>query len=106
MSEEKFLVGDKVRCFGWASSGASFDGETGEVDEISPYGVIVLFDTPDIQCFHPRQLELVERAKKKRKVKLLAWLGCAGLHWFVEDMDASHSYKRVPSEDKEVEVEE
>lgn len=45
---------------------------------------------------------------KVKKIKLLAWLGLDQLHWYTEEETKSlpKSWKRVPSEDKEVEVEE
>lgn len=44
---------------------------------------------------------------KTKKVKLLAWLGTDHLYWYLESETKSlpKSWKRVPSEDKEIEVE-
>ncbi len=41
----------------------------------------------------------------KKKVKILAWLTNETLVWKTEDADIPSHYKRVPSEDKEIEVE-
>lgn len=47
------------------------------------------------------------RKPKTRKVKMLAWLSSGGdLYWRTEGHDQRPYAKRVPSEDKEIEIEE
>ena len=53
----------------------------------------------------PEKYEIRDKPVKKRKIKLLAWLVGGELRWFSEDARISPQvWKRVPSEDKEVEV--
>lgn len=44
--------------------------------------------------------------KAPKKVKLLAYIGVGQLAWLEDDLTAPASWKRVPAEDKEVEVQE
>ena len=49
---------------------------------------------------------LRDKPAEKKKVKLLAWINYGTLFWYTEDTDVQPSWIRVPSEDKEVEVDE
>jgi hypothetical protein len=44
-------------------------------------------------------------APKVRKVKMLAWFSAGGLYLVDESVPMPSSWKRVPAEDKEIEVE-
>jgi hypothetical protein len=57
---------------------------------------------------YPVENYVVRDKPKVKKIKLLAWLGLNQLHWYTEEETKSlpKSWKRVPSEDKEIEVEE
>ena len=52
-------------------------------------------------------LILVEKAKKKKKIKMLCYYGSEykRLSWVEEDTEVEMGEIRVPSEDKEIEVE-
>jgi hypothetical protein len=52
----------------------------------------------------PDRYQIRNKPAAKRKVKLLAWLNSAGLVW-TEDSKVHAIWIRVPSEDKEIEVE-
>ena len=53
----------------------------------------------------PSDYEIRDKPVEKKKVKLWAWLGDGELRWFSEDSNLNRQvWKRVPSEDKEIEV--
>jgi hypothetical protein len=53
----------------------------------------------------PEEYEIRDKPKATKKVKLLAWFNNSTLFWYTEDTNVQPGWKRVPSEDKEVEVE-
>lgn len=57
-------------------------------------------------AFKPEQYEIRDKPKPMKKVKLLAWFTKYELRWLSEETAISQHWKRVPSEDKEIEVEE
>lgn len=54
----------------------------------------------------PENYEIRDKPKPMKKVKLLAWFGSNSLVWRVEGAKQGPGWKRVPSEDKAIEVEE
>ena len=56
-------------------------------------------------CCAPHTYQIRDKPKPLRKVKLLAWFD-GGLFWHAKGMPTHKSWKRVPSEDKEIDVEE
>ena len=59
-------------------------------------------------CEPPEAYEIRDKPKTMKKVKLWAWLSGTNLFWRTanEDDYGVEGWKRVPSEDKEVEIEE
>lgn len=55
-------------------------------------------------CYPPEDYEIRDKPKSLRKVKLLAWFSGSVLGWWTGDKDMT-GWKRVPTEDKEIEVE-
>ena len=54
--------------------------------------------------FPPEEYEIRDKPKPMKKVKLLAWFTGERLVWVVEEYTVLSDWKRVPSEDKEIEV--
>jgi hypothetical protein len=50
-------------------------------------------------------VRIAPEPKKMRKVKMLAWFDGHQLFWFKEGENNDIRWKRVPAEDKEIEVE-
>ena len=55
--------------------------------------------------YSPDRYEIRDKPKPMKKVKLLAWFD-GGLFWHAKGMPTHKSWKRVPSKDMEIEVEE
>lgn len=56
-------------------------------------------------CCAPHCYEIRDKPKPMKKVKLLAWFDGYSLFWRIPEAPKIKIWKRVPSEDKEIEVE-
>lgn len=118
MTTYQFKPGDKVKCFGYGHAPLEplgfYQGDYGEVIKIysDTVGVKMYASLGSlIRGFHPHQLELVEAAKQKKKVKLVAYFNGREIKKYAEHglfipVFSIEDWKRVPSEDKIVEIEE
>lgn len=59
-----------------------------------------------IWVYKPEQYQIRDKPKPVKKVKFLAYATSCGLSWYKENHSVESHWKRVPSEDKEVEIEE
>jgi hypothetical protein len=59
-----------------------------------------------VWCYRPDQYEIRDKPKPVKKVKLLAWFDGIHLFWHEENSSTCDEWKRVPAEDKVIEVEE
>jgi hypothetical protein len=57
-------------------------------------------------CEPPEKYEIRDKPKPMKKVKMLAYANDMAMFWRTEDFPTITGWKRVPSEDKEVEIEE
>ncbi len=79
---------------------AKLDGKRVEVDTISPD---VWVEWNGQSWSHAGNYRIAPEPKKK--VKFLCWYYDGSLSWYKDDMPTPDHWKRVPSEDKEVEIE-
>jgi hypothetical protein len=59
-----------------------------------------------VWCYRPDQYEIRDKPKPVKKVKLLAWFDGLYLFWREENAPPMSHFKRVPMQDKVIEVEE
>lgn len=56
-------------------------------------------------CFPPEDYEIRDKPKPMKKVKLLAWFTGERLTWMAEEYSPLEKWRRVPIQDKVIEVE-